>query len=196
MRIFKFGLLILAAAVLGSCSYVESDTPPPLSFTKYQPIILDVGSIEFVDEYKSPMQDPYVEHRLPYSPAEAMHIWVKDRIRANGNEKTLQVIIKDARVVVSTLPNSSGFLSMMGIGDNKRYDLSLVVEMRIYGRDSAMSLASLQVSTTRNITINERTSAHEREVMFRNMVADSMEVMNAELEKNIFTYFGSNITYQ
>ena len=196
MRAIRILALAFAALTLANCQYVESETPPPLNFNRYQPIILDVGEIDIIDEYKSPMRDPYVEHRLPYSPADAMRIWVKDRLRASGNEKTLQVIIKDASVVAKPLEKSSGVMGAIGLAQDVRYDLSLAVEMRIYGRDSAMSTNSLQASTTRFIAISDSVSSHEREVKFRQMVADSMEVLNAELEKNIFTYFGNNITYQ
>ncbi len=196
MRIFAPFALFLASFALTACSAVESPMPPQLSFTRYQPIILDVGEVQFIEDYKSPGHDPYVEHRMPYSPTEAMRIWVKDRIRASGNEKNLQVIIKDARVMVSKAPQSSGVLGFIGLSEDKRYDLTLTVEMRIYGRESAMSEANVNVSTTRNITLSDSISLHEREVAFRKLVADAMEVINAELEKNIFTYFGTYITYQ
>ncbi|NBX03363.1 MAG: hypothetical protein EBR02_04765 [Alphaproteobacteria bacterium] len=196
MRALKiFGLATLAL-LLSNCDQVQSTIPSPLTFTRYQPIILDVGDVQIIEEYQSPKTAPYVEHLMPYSPAEAMRIWVKDRIRASGNEKSLQVIIKDARVMSSTLPSGSGVLGVVGLSKDKRYDLTLAVEMRIYGRSAAMSEANVNVSTTRFITIADTASSHEREVQFRKMVGDSMEVINAELEKNIFTYFGHYITYQ
>lgn len=190
-----FGLA-LVALLLASCSVVQSDPPPPLSFTRYQPILLNVGTIDFVEEYKSPMKPPYVEHLMPYSPTEAMRIWVKDRIRATGSEHTLQVIIKDARVLATKAEKNSGVLGFMRLTSDKRYDLSLTVEMRIYGRESAMSEASLNVSTTRTIHISDITPVHEKNVRFQQMIADAMESINAELEKNMFSYFGSFITYQ
>jgi hypothetical protein len=196
MAIFRTLGCILVALALTSCEYIEPSMPAPLNFKRYQPIVLDVGEIQFIEEYKSPMRDPYVEHRLPYSPAEAIRIWVRDRIRASGNEKSLQVLIRDARVVATPLEKSGGIFGSMGLTQDTRYDMSLFVEMRIYGRDTAMSLSSVQASSKRSIVLNDSISLHEREVRFRRMIAEAMEGVNAELEKNIFTYFGENITYQ
>jgi len=187
---------IFLTAPLSGCSYVETDAPPPLTFVRYQPILLNVGTVQFIEEYKSPQQKPYVEHLIPYSPAETMRIWVKDRIRATGNEHTLQVIIKDGSVMSTPLAQSSGVLGFMNITQDKRYDMNLVVEMRIYGRQSAMSEASIIVSANRSIVLSDIASREERTLAFYRMMADTMEQLNAQLEKNMFTYFGSFITYQ
>lgn len=195
MRLSLIPLFALMLSFTG-CSYVQSDTPAPLSFKRYQPIILNVGTVEFIDEYKSPGKAPNVEHLLPYSPEEAMRIWVKERIRATGNESTLQVIIKDGSVISTPLATSTGVMTFLGLAQDKRYDLNLVVEMRIYGRGSAISEASIQVSAQRTISITDNTSLHERNVAFQRMIAEAMESINAELEKNMFAYFGNYITYQ
>ncbi len=162
---------------------------------RYQPIYLDVANIEFVEEYKSPMRSPYVEHLIPYSPSEAMHIWVKDRLRTVGLDKTLQVIIKDASVIATELPKPDGITGFFTDSQDWRYDAKLDVEMRIYG-EGAMSEASIDVSATQSTTISEKASALPSAKPFSaSMIADLMESANAELEKNMFKYFSKYISY-
>jgi len=161
-----------------------------LNFTHLQPIAFYVSNIDIVDEYKSPMHEPNVEHLVPISPVEAMHIWVKDRIRSVGADKTLQIIIKDASIISSPVKTPGG-----DTDDRiRRYDARLDVEMRIYGTD-AMSEASIDVISTQSNTIPESASVAERKAVYKQMMFDLMDSMNAELEKQIFKYFTRYISY-
>ncbi len=190
--------LVLAACAAFGLTSCASESPvdfPPLSFLRYQPIFLNVTSIEFVDEYKSPMRSPYVEHLMPYSPADAMRIWVKDRIRAVGPDKVLQVIIKDGRVTASQIHKDSSIEDFFTVDQDRRYEAALDVEMRIYGSDGAMSEASVVVKATRSITMSENASVWRRNYEFRKMIFEMMEAVNAELEKNIYQYMGGHINY-
>ncbi len=181
--------------LLLACEHPGPPAPGEPSFTRYQPIYLHVGSIDLVEEYQSPMKPPNVEHLIPYSPSDAMHIWIKDRLRAVGAENSLQVIIKDASVISTLLPESGGIGGIITLSHDRRYDARLEVEMRIYAGDDAMSKASIDVVATRSVTINEKASLAERSAIFRKMIFDLMESMNAELEKNMYQYFGNYINY-
>ena len=161
-----------------------------LNFTHYQPISLDVSNMDIVEDYKSPMHTPNVEHLMPISPAEAMRIWVKDRLRAVGFDKTLQVVIKDASVISTPLPLADGSESR-----NRKYDARLEVELRIYGSGRAMSEASITVAVTQSNNISESASLAERKAIYRQMIFDLMDSANAELEKQIFKYFTRYINY-
>lgn len=192
----KFAIAACAMLMLGSCSHDDSPVDfKPLTFVRYQPIYLNVSTIEFVQEYKSPMKAPYVEHLMPYSPEDALRIWVKDRIRPVGPEKSLQVIIKDASVTATELHKDSSFEDFFTIDQDRRYDAKLEVEMRIYGSASALSEASVSVKAARSVTMSENASVYRRNAIFRQMIAELMETVNAELEKNMYQYMGNYINY-
>lgn len=190
-----FLLFFMGALALSAC---RSESPvefPPLTFVRYQPIYMDVASIEFIEEYKPTFSEPNVEHLMPYSPAEAMRIWVKDRIRAVGGDKALHIIIKDGSVKSTMLKKDSKMQDMLALNRDKRYDAKLAVEMRVYGSDSALSESNIMVSAARSITIPEKASANRRDFLYRQMIAELMETANAELEKNIFLHMSKNISY-
>ena len=161
-----------------------------INFTHYQSIAMDVSNIDIIDEYKSPMRAPNVEHLLAVSPSDAMHIWVKDRIRSVGSDRTLQVIIKDGSVVSSPVPAAEDAESHY-----RKYDARLEVEMRVYGSNSALSEASITVVATQSNSIAEEVSLAERKAIFRRMIYDLMDSANAELEKQMFKYFTRYINY-
>lgn len=195
MRLSLYCLcLIVGMGTLAACTK-NTVRFPPLSFTRYHPIYLNVSNIEFVEEYKSPLGAPNVEHLMPYSPFEAIKIWTKDRIRAVGNDKFLQIIIKDGSVKEAPLSTPEGIKGLLTISQDRRYDAILDVELRIYGGNRAMSDANVHVIAKRSITMSEDASAYTRDAEFRRMIADMMMTMNAELEKNMYQHMGSYINY-
>ncbi len=190
-------LLALAAVLLASCQ----DTPPrverePLSFKQYLPIHMAVSKIEVIEEYKSPMVPPYVEHRLPYSPAEAMDIWVKQRLRAVGLENRLEVIIKNGAVTSTELPKQSGIGGFFTGEPDKKFEAYLEIEMRVYDESgSAMSAANVNAKASRTIVFNESASVQERELAFRKLITELMTLINAQLEKNMFMFMSGYISF-
>ncbi len=187
-------LLTCAALTLANCGSKPAPIPREVNFKRYQPIMLNVGKIDFIEEYKSPMRDPNVDHLMPVTPTEAMKKWTDDRLRVAGMNKALQVIVKDASVIATPLPKPGGLQGVVSMGNDRKYDAILNVEMRIYG-DGAMSEASIEVTATQSITISETATLNERDAMYRRMVFNLMETINAQLEKNMFQYFGNYIVF-
>lgn len=186
-----FSLLLL---FLAACNDVTVPSTPPLSFRQYQPIYMSVSRIDVLEEYQSPNRPPNVEHTMPYSPADAMQLWVKQRLKAAGGTRTMQVIIKDASVIEKNLPTKDGIGGLLSVQVNRQYDARLEVELRIYG-DAALSEASVNVVANRMMTVTEDLSAHERDAKFRELMKDMMATTNAELEKNIYAHLGSYVNY-
>jgi hypothetical protein len=189
--ILLFGLLAFTA-----CDAGPNNRPveyKPLYFTQYQPIYLAVSSIEIVDDYKPPLKPPYIEHLVPYSPSEALGIWVRDRMHAGGGDKMMQVIIRNSSVRVSGgRPTGLGGLIPF-YGDNL-YNAKLEVEMRIYG-ESVISEASIFVNATRSMVLSSTAGDDLRNKAFRKLISDMMDEFNAEMEKNLFMYMGNYISY-
>lgn len=178
----KKWLNIALVFLLTACGSKDVVEYRPLSFTHFQPIYMAVSSIQVVEEYKSPQRPPYIEHLIPYSPAEAMRIWVRDRMRTAGGEKTMQVIVRNGSVTATDT------------GNGRRYDAKLEVELRIYG-EGVISEASVFINGTRSATISSLASDSERNRTFRKLIGDLMEELNAEMEKNLYQYMGKYISF-
>jgi hypothetical protein len=188
---FFISFLFLFGLAACSSSTPAPNTQPP-SFTQYAPINLDVARIDMIEEYKSPFAAPNVEHLMPYTPADSVTLWVKDRLRATGHDKILQVTIKDASVKSIDLPKTQGLTGLFTNDQDKKYDGRLEVEMRIYG-DQPMSLANTSVVVTRSITIPENASPNVRKSAYIQMVQDMLKTLNDKLELNIRSYMGNYI---
>ena len=191
----KFVVLMLAAlSLVSACSTPKPVSTPELNFTQQPVIKLDVTKIEVIEAYKSPFASPNVEHLMPYSPADAMQIWIKDRLRATGSDKMLQITIVDAPVIAKDLPKTKGITGLFTVDQDKEYNARLEVEMRVYGTE-ALSEATTSVSVTRSISIPENASADSRKSAYTLMIQDMMKTINEKLEQNIRSYLGKYIQY-
>lgn len=194
-RIVRIFLAMAVPFALAACQQTYLPAGEELSFKHYSPIEIDVATVDVVDEYRAPLAKPNVEHLFRTPPAEAMRIWIADRVRPVGGERRLEVIIKDAGVIEVPLPRTQGIKGTFTKDQSERYDAKLEVEMRIYGSRSALSEASIHVTATRGRTIAENASVAAREQLFDRITRELMEAMNAELEKNIFAYFGNYVHF-
>lgn len=182
--------------LLGACT--DGAPAPRLdapSFAASTPISFTIRDVQVREEYKSPLAPPNVEHFFPATPAESVKQWVAERIRTTGHERTLEVVIKDASVIEVPLPRTEGFKGIFTKDQALRYDASLVVELRMYGPESALAEASTEVRVTRSDTVGEDASPAAREQLFWRMNNELMQALNAELEKNIYQYFGPYLDY-
>jgi hypothetical protein len=193
----KPSVLLLAMVALlevSACSAPAQPPAPSLNFTSSPTIQVNVARIETVEAYKSPYSAPNVEHLMSYTPADAMAIWIKDRLRATGHDKLLQITIVDASVKESDLPTTKGIKGLFTVDQNKRYDARLEVEMKIYG-EGALSESSTSAFVTRSITIPENASVIYRKNAYEKMLQELMKMLNDKLENNMLNYMGNYVYF-
>ena len=98
------GLVFVFASVgmLAACS--SAPTYPPITFTDRPAWRIDAPAITVEDDYASPMRTPNVEQEMPVRPADLIHAWVRDRLRAAGTGGTMKVAIRQASVIADPAP--------------------------------------------------------------------------------------------
>lgn len=193
-RLIKTFLAFTSLVFIFSCTSPISPQIEEIKFTSSPIINVNVNNIEVVEAYQSPFRAPNIEHLMPYSPADAMHIWVKDRLRAIGSDKLLQVTIVDASVTVSDLPKTKGIKGLFTVDQDKKYDARLEVEVKIYG-GAALSEADTSVIVTRSITIPENANVNSRNAAYTQMIQDMMKMLNDKMEQNMLSYMRNYVSF-
>lgn len=187
-------LATVALLALAACeSAPQTYTPSPISFASEGPIRLNVAQIRVVENYRSPMSPPNVEHQFATTPANAVKQWVRDRLQAVGTTGTLDVAIDDASVKETLLPKTTGIKGLFTNDQDARFDASLRVSMRLYDGINPSSLASGDVSVTRFKTISERSTVDDRTRLFDGMTRDVMDTYNDAAEARLNQFFGPYI---
>ena len=185
VRLTKGSVLGIALLVLAACQAPALPPPlPELTYGHLEPINLDVGRIEIVEQYVPPLKAPNVEHTFPTPPATAMRQWAKDRLRAVGEIRTARLVIKNASAIETKLEITGGLRGAFTKDQSERYDVTLDVVLEVRGEDG-VAVAFANAVVTRSKTVTEGLSLSERERVFHRMTESLMDEVNSELEKNI-----------
>lgn len=186
-------LLSPAAAVvalfLSACATAEpiAGPVPQVGFTHLAPITFKVARVDVVSNYKSPMQSPNAEHRLPAPPERALFDWALARLKAGGGADARAVAtftIEDAAVIETRLEKTKGFKGLFTYEPAERYDASVTASLTLDDPASGAN-AALRVSAKRSIEVRENATLAEREQAWVELVEKLMADFNAQMETQL-----------
>jgi hypothetical protein len=185
--------IILAAVLLllAACEHKLPPKPAELNFAG-PPYTLNVSSIRMAEDYVPRKLPPHVEYLFDVPPAEAIQQWVKARLVATGQKGYLEVDIRDASVIRKDLPKKeTGLAGLFTKEQTEEYDGKLDMTLKIYNGHKLLPVANVHVTAQRTQTLREDATAEDRKALYRQMTADLMNDLTAELDKNIRQYFAN-----
>lgn len=178
-------LAMAAAGLAAGCT-----TPDPtlrfadLTFAGRQPIILDAGRIEVVDEYRMPLADPNVEHRAPLAPSAAAERWARDVLKPSGTGGRAVFRVTRGSLVENTLRTTGGMKGWFTVDQAERYDAAIEGRLDLYGPDGRM-LGNASAQATRYQTIAENASLNDRQRLWYNLVEATARDFAGAMEQAI-----------
>jgi len=178
-------LALMALFLLVGCvATLPSQRLPELSYGYLQPLVFNVGSVDMVMDYKAPMAAPNVEHLFPVPPATALRRWVDGRLKANGGDGVVRLIVTDASVVETMLPLQKGLKGVFTKEQSERYQARIEATLEI--RDGAgRRQGFVRVNVERTTTVREDANVNERDLARFRLTEKIMKDFDAEIEKNI-----------
>lgn len=179
-------LALAATLALAAC---QSAPPRPaarqISFANAAPISFDVATIEVVQQYQPPQVQPNVDHLAPIPPSDAIRRWANERLRAMGGSGTLRVVIKDASIVETGLPPTTGLRGAFTTDQSERYDGKLAVDL-VVDQPSRRFNGYTGAAVARTISVPENISLQGRDDALFAMVERMMTELNAKLEEGVY----------
>jgi hypothetical protein len=199
MKLPRF-LSIVPASVPALCLFYlltacESPLPvvnyPDLRFNHLPVIELNVARIEVVEQFRSPLRAPNVEHELPLAPAKAMRNWAQDRLRAVGNTGIARFIIMDASVKAEALVKKKGLKAAFTLDQAARYDARLEAKLEVENT-GGLSKGFATATATRTRTLPEGISLNDRDdTLYRFVEAASNDfdkTMTANIDRHLSSF--------
>jgi hypothetical protein len=185
MRPAFFALAVLT--VLAGCQMPpQKQAFPALTYAHKGPIVFNVGKVEVVSTYVSPMKEPNVEHLSPVQPASAMMQWGHDRLQASGGQGFVRLTVKDAKIVDVPLPIQGGISGALTRQQSDKFVETIYATVEVYdgtGRIRGTATASAE----RSQTVSEGTPPAERDKVLFDLTEQSMNDMDSGLESAIRT---------
>lgn len=183
---FALALCLFAAACINEPR--TADLSPP-SFKDQPPILLEVADIRVRDDYRP--HGGTVESQFPTPPAQGVHIWADERLKAVGTSGVLEIVIQDASVTEKPLSVKSGIEGALTKEPNRRYDGSLAVSLNLYTEDRAISKAHVDARVTLAKELLEKAADSERRELFAAMTREMLAKLDTQLTHGIGEYFAN-----
>ena len=185
--------LLVLAGVLAACTTAP---PPPafpeLTYRHLGAITLDSTAVDIVDEYRPPLKDPNIEHKVPVPPALALRRWALDRLASTGNPDRRAVFtIQQAAMTETRLPRTKGLRGALTTDQSDRYDLTLAVRLELFEARNRVGIAT--ATATRSRTVAEDITLNDRDRVLFEMVESTMIDLNGELENSIRQFLGAYV---
>ncbi|MGD9537283.1 MAG: hypothetical protein AB7P52_05985 [Alphaproteobacteria bacterium] len=186
-RLSRFGALVLVAALIGCSTTVTRPVIPTLSYSHLPPLELSVARVDLVEAYRSPLQDPNVEHTFPTPPALAFKRWVSDRLRPVGQDGSLRVTIEDASARRAPLPRTEGVEALFTTDQVERIDATVNVLLETLDNGGNVT-STVTARAQRTRTIPEGLTLNERDQIYQEITEALINDLNTTLEQNIRQY--------
>lgn len=133
--------VLLAVIPMAACS-TTSTTPvqqPDLSFTRMEPLVLNVGTIKVLDQSTNP-NARYFEGRV--APAAALSRYAKARLQASGGEGTLNFIIQQATLTSAEGQGTGTWADSFQLSTPMEYTITMRVGLDLNGRATQPNVKS------------------------------------------------------
>lgn len=187
----KHILPLLALALLTACSQAPlADPLPPLSFNQTAPFQIAAAQVRVDQNYQPPLTRPNVEQEFAMNPAQAVGIWARDRLQANGSGGLLIVNIDDASVREVLPPRTTGIRGLFTT-DNGEYTGKLSVNFRLYDGVNPIAVAEATVNVTRLRTLNRDAAPAERDQFYDTLMRDLIRDFDTQATIQLRQYFAA-----
>ena len=186
----RVGSLLLVAGLIAGCSTApEMPRFPDLTYGYLGKMTFDAAPVEIVDEYRPPLKEPNIEHKVPSPPALAMRRWAIDRLDGTGNPDRRAVFtIQQAAITETRLPRTEGLRGIVTTDQSERYDLTLAARFELFEGRTRVGIATASVNRSR--TVAEDITLNDRDKLLFGMVESAMLDFNKEMEQSIAQFLG------
>lgn len=184
--------LACTALLLFACApapIIPPEEVEPPRFTQLAPIGFQANELRIASDFAPSFRAPHVEHLFQTTPAEAMAIWAKDRLKISGQGGLLELEIIDASVTEIPLQVKTGLGGLLTTEPSERYDARLVATLKLYDGIQRLPAAETEVTVQLSRSIEEGADVYAREQFFNDFLEDMMAAFNTQMETEITAYF-------
>jgi hypothetical protein len=193
MKMHPAFFALLASVLAASCQMPpQKQTFPALTYAHKGTIVFNVGKVDVVSTYVSPMKAPNVEHQAPVTPEQAMMQWGHDRLQAGGGNGTVRLTVTEAKIVDVPLPIEGGIRGSLTRQQSDKFVETIAADIEVFDSNGTRR-GSVHSSTERSRTVPEGTPPAERDKVLFELTEASMNDMDANLEQAVRAHLANMV---
>jgi hypothetical protein len=179
--------LVLAGGLLAACK-TGTITPPPQIFAAdaYQPISLNARRLEIIDNWRMPVADPYIGHRVSPLPSTILADWASHVLRPAGGSGEIIFDMKRVAVTLTDLPAKVGIDGLLTDRQSRKVTAEIKAKiMWLQPVGGTQALADL--SAAHSITIRESATANEVSKVVNEAMKGALIRLDSQTRKELAT---------
>ena len=185
----KYTILFICFTIL-SCQPIELIDDIVFDYNQFSKITISAEQKKIINLYDSKFSEPYIDHSLENTPIQFLNKWFDNNINIIGTENLLEMIVLDASIKKSEIPNN----------DSKKYqektififEISYLVEFTLYD-DHKLILANSIVESKRSTTSGKYISLMETERIIDTLILDCLIDISKKSEELIKIHMSNYI---
>ena len=184
-------LLLLPLLALAACAAREERfDPPALTFDDRPTLDFVVGLVEIEQRYQPAGGTPFIDHLMPYSPADGLEALLEAKIQAIGDVGVIRAVIEDASMKEEPLETTGGLTGVFK--KEPEFRLQGRVEVSLERLDEQGRVATkVGTAASRTTTIPEDVGFVERQRLAYELVKKLIDDLDRGLEENARKSFGA-----
>ena len=157
MQIWRYVVIVFAVvAGLGGCQTTASVTPAT-TVDEFVPLAINARRLEIIDNWKMPVEPPYVGHRAQILPSNLLAKWASQVLQPSGGSGELVFDISRASLTRIALPLEAGVTTLLTDQQESKikaeFDLKIMWLQPVGGNQ-----ALVQLQADHSLTIPESAS--------------------------------------
>ena len=185
MRLIPFYMLTVLSIALIGCQQTYIPESPQLAFTG-SPYILNVETLNIIDDFQSSKTPPHVELLSDISPADGIKQWAAAKLLARGSSGYAELVVRDAHIIKKDIPKEkSGLEGYFTNEQTEQYNGLVEVEIKIYDGKKILPVASIHVSAQNARTLAENATIEDHKKLYHEMSVELVKLLVKQLDQNI-----------
>ena len=179
-----FILIFFILPFFNGCSSNVKKIPTKLEISNYKPIRLDSRHLEINDNWKMPLNSPYIEHTLNPTFSEILIDWASNVLLPIGGSGKVILEITESSVQTIEIPRKTSWYDI--ISDQQETKIQVIINANLTwiqpvgGKEGMVKIESLASNT-----IRESASSNDYDVVIHNTIQEAINLLDFQTREKV-----------
>tara|TARA_B100001741_G_scaffold228154_1_gene189718 strand:- start:141 stop:731 length:591 start_codon:yes stop_codon:yes gene_type:complete len=187
MKNIPFKLFILSFFILpifNGCSSNVKKIPTKLEISNYKPIRLDSRHLEIIDNWKMPLNSPYIEHTLDPTFSEILIDWASNVLLPIGGSGKVILEITESSVQTIEIPRKTSWYDI--ISDQQETKIQVIINANLtWIQPVGGKEGMVKIESSASNTIRESASSNDYDVVIHNTIQEAINLLDFQTREKV-----------
>ena len=179
-----FILIFFILPFFNGCSSNVKKIPTKLEISNYKPIRLDSRHLEIIDNWKMPLNSPYIEHTLDPTFSEILIDWASNVLLPIGGSGKVILEITESSVQTIEIPRKTSWYDI--ISDQQETKIQVIINANLtWIQPVGGKEGMVKIESSASNTIRESASSNDYDVVIHNTIQEAINLLDFQTREKV-----------